>query len=83
MAKSHQLRRTQIIPRPRDEIFAFFSDASNLERITPAFVGFEILTRGPLAIQAGARIARSLEKIFDHRTEQIGAIFGSDTNERS
>ena len=56
MAKTHRFERTQVIPRPRDDDFSFFSDASNLQRLTPAFVGFEILTPGPLVIQAGTRI---------------------------
>ena len=32
--KFHTLRREQQIPRPVDEVFCFFSDASNLEEIT-------------------------------------------------
>jgi ligand-binding SRPBCC domain-containing protein len=56
MTRSYRLLRTQTIPRPRDEVFAFFSDASNLQRITPPFVGFEIVTRGPLVIEAGTCI---------------------------
>lgn len=50
------MRRTQWIPRPIDEVFAFFSDARNLEAITPPWLGFRILTPGPVQIGAGTTI---------------------------
>ena len=48
------LTRTQIVPRPPAEAFAFFSDPWNLEAITPPWLRFRILnapdelTRGSL-----------------------------------
>lgn len=39
-----------------ERVFAFFSDAGNLDAITPSWVGFRILTPLPLAMRAGARI---------------------------
>lgn len=50
------LERTQVIPRPRDEVFTFFADATNLERLTPSFLGFKILTPRPIEMCAGAVI---------------------------
>jgi NADH dehydrogenase len=35
------IRSHQIIPRPREEVFAFFSEPRNLARITPPDLGFE------------------------------------------
>jgi ligand-binding SRPBCC domain-containing protein len=52
----HVLRREQWLPRPIDEVFAFFSDARNLEAITPPWLGFRILTPGPIEMKAGTTI---------------------------
>lgn len=43
------------LPRPRDEVFQFFSDAGNLEALTPPWLHFEILTP-TVVLRAGARI---------------------------
>ena len=44
------------LPRPRAEVFAFFSGPRNLETITPAWLHFQILTPQPVAMRAGAII---------------------------
>jgi ligand-binding SRPBCC domain-containing protein len=58
--RPHRLQRTLRLARPRDEVFAFFADASNLEAITPAFLRFRILTPAPIAMRPGARIEYAL-----------------------
>jgi ligand-binding SRPBCC domain-containing protein len=50
------LRAETIVPRPLDETFAFFSDAANLERLTPPWLEFRILTPQPIPMHEGAHI---------------------------
>ncbi|HEY6448626.1 MAG TPA: SRPBCC family protein [Acidobacteriaceae bacterium] len=50
------LERSLVIPRPRPEVFAFFSDAASLERITPSYLRFHVLTPAPIAMHPGALI---------------------------
>ena len=57
----HILKRSQIIPRPRAEVFEFFSNASNLERITPPQLKFQILSPQPIEMKRGARIDYRLQ----------------------
>jgi ligand-binding SRPBCC domain-containing protein len=56
-----RLIREQWIPAPAARVFEFFSDAYNLEAITPAWVHFRIHTPRPIAMQVGARIEYRLQ----------------------
>lgn len=44
------------LPRRPEEIFPFFSDAANLEAITPGWLNFQTLTPQPIAMREGALI---------------------------
>jgi ligand-binding SRPBCC domain-containing protein len=52
----HVLDREQFVARPRSEVFAFFADAANLERLTPSSLRFEIKTALPVDMRPGALI---------------------------
>lgn len=54
--KTHRLEREQRLEHPVDEVFQFFSRASNLERITPAWLSFEMLTPEPILMHIGTLI---------------------------
>jgi ligand-binding SRPBCC domain-containing protein len=44
------------LPRPVEEVFAFFSDAHNLDVLTPPWLHFRILTPHPIPMHLGTRI---------------------------
>lgn len=53
---SRTLRFSQVLPTDRAELFPFFAAAENLERITPPWLHFRILTPTPVRMCRGALI---------------------------
>lgn len=54
--RTHRLQREQRLEHPADEVFQFFSRASNLEPITPSWLRFEMLTPEPILMHVGTQI---------------------------
>ncbi len=54
--KIRTLHQEQWVPIPLDEVFDFFSQAQNLEKVTPPWVGFRILTPSPITMRPGTII---------------------------
>jgi ligand-binding SRPBCC domain-containing protein len=74
-AKTHRLYRKTRVPAPLDEVFGFFSRAENLDRITPPWLHFRILSSTPLSLSLGTHIdlALKLHRFPVHwRTEITG-----------
>ncbi len=53
---AHELIFEQWVPRTPDEVFPFFSDARNLEKITPDFLAFKVLDVTPEPVREGTII---------------------------
>jgi ligand-binding SRPBCC domain-containing protein len=50
------LTAKQWLPQQREELFPFFADVANLERITPPSLRFEVLTPRPIEMGVGTLI---------------------------
>ena len=55
------LRREQVLERPIEEVFEFFSRAENLEAITPPWLSFRITSPTPIAMRVGELIRYRLK----------------------
>lgn len=67
---SFQLRRSQLVPAPLPDVFRFFEDPKNLERITPPFLRFRVLDATDEEVRLGTRIRYRLRwQIFPIRWE--------------
>ncbi len=58
--RTHVYESELVLPRARGEVFPFFADAHNLERITPPFLRFRVRTPRPIEMKEGTLIDYSL-----------------------
>jgi len=65
------LRAECVLPRPVDEVFPFFADAYQLEKITPPWLNFKVLTPQPIEMHAG--------QLIDYRLRVHGLPIGWKT----
>ena len=69
--RCYVLRCSVMLSHSRDEVFAFFSDAFQLEQITPAWLNFRIATPGPIELKRGS--------LIDYRIRLHGIRIGWQT----
>lgn len=67
LSRDHIISTEQLIPRPRREVFTFFAEAENLERITPPALRFEIVSTVPIEMGEGT--------LIDYRLHLLGVPF--------
>ncbi|MGD9633059.1 MAG: SRPBCC family protein [Pirellulales bacterium] len=60
----YSLQREQWVAAPLGKVFEFFSDAANLEALTPPWLRFRIVTPTPIEMCAGARIEYRIDWRF-------------------
>lgn len=51
-----RLEALQFLPQPVERVFEFFSDAFQLEKLTPGWLRFSVLTKPPIRLEAGTLI---------------------------
>ncbi len=67
MSHIHVLRASQRLPLNPDEVFPFFAEAANLERLTPPELQFHIITLPPITMQLGT--------LLEYRLRLFGVPF--------
>ena len=56
MVRERKLETSIWLPRPLNDVFSFFSNAENLEQLTPPFLRFRVLTETPIEMREGILI---------------------------
>jgi ligand-binding SRPBCC domain-containing protein len=55
------LLREQVLPGTPQDVFEFYADATNLEQITPGWLGFRIVTSPPIEMGPGTVVEYRLK----------------------
>ncbi len=61
----YTLQRTQIVPMPLEQCWAFFSNPRNLSQITPPSLGFRVRSELPAEIHPGLMIRYTVSPLFN------------------
>jgi ligand-binding SRPBCC domain-containing protein len=61
----YQLRRTQIVKTDLQTCWDFFSAPANLQKITPAYMGFDVLVEVPEKMHEGLMIEYRVRPLFN------------------
>lgn len=61
LPEGYRFRQVQLIPRPIDDVFKFFSEEGNLERITPELLNFHVVGKSTDLVQEGTIIDYKLK----------------------
>ena len=70
----YQLKRKQIIKADLETCWSFFSSPYNLKKITPTYMGFEVLTDIPEKIHEGLMIEYRVKPLLGIPTKWVSKI---------
>jgi ligand-binding SRPBCC domain-containing protein len=62
--RTFAFQRQSFVPRPREEVFAFFASPSNLGLLTPPWLHFRIASPLPHAVGVGTRLDYRLRVFY-------------------
>ena len=69
-----KLYREQILPIPKEQCWEFFSKPQNLKKITPDYMGFDIVEGGDGPMYAGQIIIYTVSPIFNLKITWVTEI---------
>jgi ligand-binding SRPBCC domain-containing protein len=70
----YQFKREQLVKTDMETCWKFFSSPANLQRITPSYMGFDVLTEVPDTMYEGLMIAYRVRPLFGIPVEWITEI---------
>jgi len=70
----HTIARSQVLPISLEESWAFFSDPSNLSRITPAWLCFEMTCLTPEPMYAGQVLTHRVQALPGWKSDWVTEI---------
>src|SRR6056300_995141 len=71
----YQLRREMLVEKPLDEVWDFISSPANLKRITPDFMGFDIVSQNlPEKMYKGMIIEYRVKPLLNIPTRWVTEI---------
>jgi ligand-binding SRPBCC domain-containing protein len=70
----YQFKREQLVKTDMDTCWEFFSSPKNLKKITPAYMGFDVLTELPEYMYEGLIIAYKVKPLFGIPVEWVTEI---------
>jgi ligand-binding SRPBCC domain-containing protein len=70
----YQFKREQLVKTDMETCWKFFTSPANLQRITPSYMGFDVLTEVPDTMYEGLMIAYRVRPLFGIPVEWITEI---------
>ena len=71
----YQFKKTQEINASLEEVWKFISDPANLKKITPDYMGFDIISKDvPSKMYAGMIISYKVSPLFGIKTTWVTEI---------